>query len=104
MSAETRRIREAVFKRAENICEACHDEAAMAMDHFFGRAKAPQSAANCWALCCDCDFRKTYNRPSSAHWQRLFIAHTEKHGYETEAARARDRLAFVEARTQLVTR
>ena len=104
MSAETKRIREAVFKRAENLCEADCLQAATSMDHFFGRAKAKQAVANCWCLCVRCDYMKTNSQPSAAAWLLKFADHCEWWGYEAEAARARDRLAFVEARTALVSR
>lgn len=96
--AQTREIREAVFERADGICEGCHDENAHAMDHHFGRGKEPQSVANCWALCAECDFRKTNNTPSAAWWLETFIAHCEKHGYVAEAEKAAAKLEVLRAK------
>jgi hypothetical protein len=70
------------------------------MDHALSR-RVPQSVANCWALTDTCHQRKTDSFGGAAAWLRLFVAHAEKHGYAAEAARARDRLAFVETRTAL---
>jgi rubredoxin len=100
-NAETSRIREEVFKRADGRCEHCgwsfkvsHGE----MDHAVGRGKAQQTLENCWALCPMCHREKTNNDPSAAHWLEAFAEHCNTYGYRVEQARALKRLQFVRAR------
>jgi hypothetical protein len=96
-----KRLRAQVFLRAEDACEACGryiDFASGRLDHFFGRAKAAQSPANCWALCVDCDTRKTVNAPSAAWWLGQFILHASKHCFEAEAERAAAKLQVLRAK------
>ena len=107
MSAATARLRAHVFLRAEDKCESCGryiDFASGRMDHFFGRAKAAQSLSNCWALCVDCDSRKTVNAPSAEWWLGQFILHAIRHGYTSEQLRAESRLVFVQVRAGLSVR
>lgn len=94
---ETRRIREAVFRRARYQCENDCGCKAAHMDHFFGR-RIPQSEANCWALCVQCDRDRTDNRPAAAYWCRAFVEHCERHGYTAEAERAGARLLVLKAK------
>lgn len=100
---ETAAIREAVFARAGGRCEACSlpfgDLDPGELDHFFGRGKEPQSVENCWALCHTCHRLKTDNRPDAAHWIEVFLALVaEAYGYREATTKARNRLAFVNAR------
>ena len=107
MSAATARLRAQVFLRAEDACESCGrfiDFASGRLDHFFGRAKVAQSPSNCWALCVDCDARKTVSDPSSAFWLERFILHAIRHGFSSEQLRAEDRLCFVQTRAGLSVR
>lgn len=69
------------------------------MDHFLGRARAPQSPENCWALARDCDTRRTLNQPDREHWLQVFLLHLEQHGFgSSETAKGiRDELASAEA-------
>lgn len=95
MSAATKRIRSAVFARADGACEACGKhitEESGHLDHFFGRAKVEQSASNCWALCLTCDDAKTNSRPTASAWLGRFIAHCVKHGFEAEQSMAQAKL------------
>ena len=80
------------------------DFASGRLDHFFGRAKVAQSPSNCWALCVDCDARKTVSDPSSAFWLERFILHAIRHGFSSEQLRAEDRLCFVQTRAGLSVR
>ncbi len=101
MSAATKRLRAAVFKRADNKCEACGcfiDEETGRLDHFFGRAKVPQAEANCWALCLECDTSKTVNQPSATYWLVAFLAHAVDHNFEAEAERAGAKLQTLQAK------
>lgn len=101
MSAATKRLRAQVFLRAEDKCESCGKYIAFdsgRMDHFFGRAKAEQALANCWALCIDCDTRKTVNAPSAAWWLGQFILHATRYGYSAEAERAGAKLQALQAK------
>ena len=100
-NAETAEIRAEVVSRATGIagpmCEACACEFVGArgveMDHFWGRGKTQQSAANCWLLCRSCHRNKTMNRPSASHWLHIFAQHCWRRGFEDEADKARARLA-----------
>ena len=83
--------------RARGRCECCSRPfapgvAAATLDHFFGRARAEESAATCWLLRADCHRAKTDNAPSAREWHERWIRHAERHGYVAEAARARARL------------
>lgn len=90
--ASTKEIRAVVLRRAGARCESCYRTDALELDHFFGRAKVPQSVANCWLLCRSCHRAKTDGRPSAAFWLREFIGRATKHGYTAEAGRAQRRL------------
>jgi hypothetical protein len=97
---ETRRIREAVFRRADGICECgcgqwLNDNGHM--DHAESR-RVQQTERNCWALTLECDLMRTVNSPSAAAWLRKFIAHCERHGYAAEAERAGARLLVLKAK------
>lgn len=78
-----KQVRQEVFERARGKCECrCGrtiDEETGRLDHFFGRAKAEESVANCWALHLECDETKTLNRPSAAHWLKSFVKHLCRH-------------------------
>lgn len=95
--AEVRRL---VMERAKGHCECCGISDALELDHFFGRARS-ESVPTCWALCPGCHRAKTLNRPDAAFWYQAFSYHCEPHGYQDAANMARNRLAFVEARSQL---
>jgi hypothetical protein len=92
-------VRDAVVARAANRCEACTGwlVGLAQVDHFFGRSRA-ETVETCWALCRQCHEEKTINRPSAASWLIAFAKHCAKHGYSEAEARARKRLAFVQAR------
>lgn len=103
MSASFKKLRAEIAKRAGGICEApdCgkwigeFGELGHA-DHFFGRAKAPESVETVWLLCPEHDDAKTRNSPSSTYWLGKFIRFCGRHGLPTERAEAR--LQFVMAR------
>lgn len=99
-ATQTRGIYGEVEKRADGKCECgCTRSLAFGgseLDHFFGRAKAKQSVANCWLLAKQCALDKTRNTPSAAYWFGRFISHATRYGYHDEAERARDRLSAVE--------
>ncbi len=101
MSASTKRLRATVFVRADGACEACGrhiTEESGHLDHFFGRAKAPEAVSNCWALCLTCDVAKTANEPTAAFWLIAFIDHAEKHSYPVETERAAAKLYTLHAK------
>lgn len=91
MSRKTQKLRALVFARAKGLCE-CGCGRALGesghMDHAFGRARAPESLATCWALALQCDDDRTNNRPSAAYWCDRFYVHAIKHGFHEEAHRA----------------
>ncbi len=92
MTSATKRLRAAVFKRADGACEcgcgAFITEESGRLDHFFGRAKAPESMSTCWAICLGCDQAKTLNYPSARYWLERFVDHAQRHGYSAEVERA----------------
>ena len=51
------------------------------MDHFFGRAKQPESVENCWAPCLECHKAKTANRPDARTWLTAFMRFADCYGY-----------------------
>lgn len=99
---ETRRIREAVFKRSGGYCECgCRGwigDGLFHLDHFLPRGRHPQTVATCWALSLPCDLQRTRNAPSAAVWLHLFKAHAEKYGYATEVEWAESRLLALKAK------
>jgi hypothetical protein len=107
VSAETKRIRASCVRRSEGYCECgCGrwlGEDGGQLDHAESRRVA-QTVRNCWMLTPTCHEDRTNSRPSASVWLNRFASHCDLHGYEAEAARARDRLAFVETRSQLVSR
>lgn len=95
---QTRNLRGEVFERSGFACECgCHrylyDEGQL--DHFWGRAKAKQSAENCWALSARCHSDKTNNFPSAADWVCRFINHCLRHDFHDEADKALARLRVI---------
>lgn len=102
VSAETTRIRVAVFARAKNRCECgcgrwITNETGR-LDHFFGRGKVPQAVGNCWALSIACDERKTLNQPDAAGWLKRFAYHAGRHGLFAERELALAKLAVLIAK------
>jgi hypothetical protein len=104
-------VRALVMERAGNRCEcgcgihfsgenwrSFANEAEM--DHFAGRGRR-ESLESCWALTRHCHHNKTRNWPSTEHWLTAFLIHCERHGYAAEATKARNRFAFVQARSEL---
>lgn len=89
---ETQSVRGAVVARAGNQCEACGAQpvpgSPLTLDHFFGRARAPQTAANCWLLCWSCHQQKTDNAPTATYWLEVFAGHAQHHGFWDEASKA----------------
>lgn len=99
--AQTREIREAVFARAGDSCEACGawvTEETGHLDHFFSRGKEPQTVANCWFLCRECDAQKTASNPSAAWWLRTFSMHCDFHDLPAEAEKAAAKLEVLKAK------
>ncbi len=102
MSAATRKIYEAVARRADGRCECGCGRWLIApqMDHALSR-RVRESVQNCWMLEALCHQEKTDSNPSAAAWLTRFIAHCERHGYAGELARAESRLVFVKVRAEL---
>ena len=101
MSAATKRVRAAVFARADGACEGCGKFISPEtghLDHFFGRAKAEETVANCWALCVECDEAKTNNRPTAGYWLRRFIVHSDRLGHLEARERAYAKLTVLQAK------
>ncbi len=84
-----------MFRRAGGVCECgCAkriDEQRDHLDHFFGRAKAPETVENCWALSVECDQARTLNQPDAATWLRKFLRHACRHFTRAWAHDAEDR-------------
>lgn len=108
-TAAFKRLRADVFTRADGNCEGpCGGYISAEtghLDHFFGRAKAPETLENCWALCVTCDDNKTNNRPfrlgstiGAADWCDLFYEHALKHGYHEAAERAANKIRVLVAK------
>lgn len=93
-----RDVRALVVERAEGRCECGHHAPATGheADHFWGRARA-ESVESVWLLNSLCHKSKTLNQPSRAHWLQLFANHCDRHGYATEAAKARRELEAMAA-------
>lgn len=101
MTVAMKKLRAAVFVRADGACEGCGrhvTEESGRLDHFFGRAKVPEAASNCWALCLTCDVAKTANEPTAAFWLIAFGAHCAKHAYLAEAELAGAKLQTLHAK------
>lgn len=101
MTAAMKVLRTAVFLRAKNACEGgCGQwvtfESAH-LDHFFGRRNA-ESLETCWALCINCDMKKTLNEPSAGFWLRRFIIHATKYGYADARAWAETKISTLHAK------
>lgn len=77
-------VRAAVITRANGKCEHCGKplNGRGELDHFFGRAKAPETLENCWFLALDCGRAKTDNRPDAASWLLAFMRHALHYGYK----------------------
>lgn len=106
----TKALRLAVWQRSEGYCENADCGRRITwetfdLDHYQGKARAPQSPENAWALCSRkstmsiaCHERKHGAAPSRKYWHRVFLLHLEQHGFgRSETARAiRDELAAEE--------
>ncbi len=99
MSLATKRIRLAVFERSRGFCECgCGKRITFEnsrLDHFFGRARIPESVSNTWLVAIACDELKTACKPSSVYWLRLFREHCRRHRYREEFERAQTRIAVL---------
>lgn len=99
----TKKLRLFLWARAEGHCDngACDIRitwGSFHLDHYLGRARAPQSPENCWALCWRCHERKHAADPSRHYWHEVFLLHLEVHGLGcSETAKGiRDELAAEE--------
>jgi hypothetical protein len=84
VTPEYAELRRQLWERARGKCE-CGGEffdgcelAGAEVDHFFGRAKAEESAENCWLLSPECHRQKTDNKPEAGYWLRRFMAHCNR--------------------------
>lgn len=101
MSAALKKIRAAVFKRASNCCENCGQwvtEESGHLDHMLGRAKAPESVENCWALCVRCDTARTANDPSGTHWYSRMERVAIRYGYAATVEILRAKIQTLQAK------
>lgn len=90
-------LRAAIFERSEGRCECgckrritwrSYNLPGFEPDHFLGRARAPQSPVNTWALAPECHRAKTENKPSRRWWLTTFLQHLQAHGFgKSETAR-----------------
>lgn len=82
----TKKLRLAVWTRSEGFCENADCGARITwsefdLDHYLGRARAPQQPENTWALCQTCHDRKHAGAPSRVYWHRTFLRHLDQHGF-----------------------
>lgn len=68
------------------------------LDHFFGRAKAPENTGTVWVLRAECHERKTLNQPNAEHWLLRFIRHCRLHGYADALEMAQKKLEWSRAK------
>jgi 5-methylcytosine-specific restriction endonuclease McrA len=102
-NAETARIREAVWRRADGNCEGwviartsfpvrC-PSVATEMHHIFGRIRVKQSEDNCAALCRACHRACGGNKPSARAWWEWWSAWFLERGNLNNAWKCDDILA-----------
>lgn len=108
---ELTELRLQLMQRAKFRCECggpdfkgC-DRPAEAMDHFFGRARAPESLETCWMLSTQCHVAKTDGRSradagtgGAAEWCYRFMEHCARYDYRESFERASKRFDFVRQR------
>jgi 5-methylcytosine-specific restriction endonuclease McrA len=68
------------------------------LDHFFGRARAPESAETCWMLATECHRAKTDGEGGAAEWLYRFMEHCARHDYREAFEQASKRSDFVRQR------
>ena len=68
------------------------------MDHFFGRAKQPESVENCWFICLTCHDNKTNNRPDARTWLLAFMRFADHYGYREAVELAQIKLLALRAK------
>lgn len=78
-------VRLQVWQRSEGVCECgCRRRIrweTFEMDHFFGKARWPESPETCWALSKECHDDKHRADPTRLRWLYLFKAHLQAHGF-----------------------
>jgi len=81
-------IRSWIIGRSAGTCENCGKWGGetLQVDHFFGRSR-DRSLSGCWALCVDCHFEKTNNRPSRAIWIQRFMFRAIALGHKPAVAK-----------------
>jgi 5-methylcytosine-specific restriction endonuclease McrA len=95
------RVYAEVEERAGGCCESCGLPFGIGLkerpeaDHFFGRAKAPESIENVWLIHSKCHRDKTDSFPTAAVWLLRFANHCIKFRYEEAAQRAKDKLSWL---------
>lgn len=91
-SAETKRIRKAIWERSGGFCECgCGSELTFQtgeMDHIRGRIREAQKVSNCWFLIPPHHRQRTDNYPSAAAWWWRVAVWALKHQYGEEAEHA----------------
>jgi hypothetical protein len=50
------------------------------MDHFYGRAREPQTPETCWLITRLCHWHKSHHSPDRQTWDDRFHVHCERHG------------------------
>ena len=96
-----KRVRQAVVERSEGFCECCSRwvGADGTLDHFWGRAKAPETVETCWFLCWDpCHFAKGQNDPSARVWVERFQVFSALHGHAEQVKKCQLRLEWISAK------
>lgn len=91
----TPELHQAIVTRCRGVCECgCGKRVPPGeVDHFFGRAKAPEDAQHCWLLHVDCHKAKTDSVPDRRAWLLKFIAFCGRHRFHDAGALAQKKLA-----------
>lgn len=91
----TRKIRRAVYARSGTRCEnpACTWTSPPTVDHFYGKANAPETVETCWVLCARCHREKTDSKPNRKTWLLRFRGHCVRYGYVEQVAECDKKLA-----------
>jgi hypothetical protein len=85
----TRKLWDTLWARAEGRCECpCRrriTRETAELDHFLGRARAPQTPETCWLLSEHCHANKHAGAPTRGYWLRLYLEHLQSHGFGDSA-------------------
>jgi hypothetical protein len=85
----TKKLWNTLWARSEGRCECpCRrrlTRETAELDHFLGRARAPQTPETCWLLSEHCHANKHAGAPTRGYWLRLYLEHLQSHGFGDSA-------------------